>query len=162
MVRERPDGTAARLGLKVVMGVNLENWYRPDTTACSAADLERSARGVWAGGVRGGVEGQVSQVVPSPSAIRRIPARCVARDRGHGENTTVGVAGLGLIGDAPLAEHRGVVHLGFTRWRPVSLNRSAGGLRLRTSAEYPAFFANWAAASDGSGRGGVVGIAVQY
>jgi hypothetical protein len=33
--------TAQRLGIRVVMGVNLENCYGPDTPACSAADLTR-------------------------------------------------------------------------------------------------------------------------
>jgi hypothetical protein len=33
--------TAQKLGIKVVMGVNLENCYGPDTPACSASDLTR-------------------------------------------------------------------------------------------------------------------------
>jgi hypothetical protein len=38
------DGAATiaeRLGLRVVMGVNVENCYRGDSTACTAADLVR-------------------------------------------------------------------------------------------------------------------------
>ncbi len=33
--------TADKLGLELVMGVNVENCYGPDTDACSAADLQR-------------------------------------------------------------------------------------------------------------------------
>jgi hypothetical protein len=38
---DKNAATAAQLGIKVVMGVNVENCYGPDTAACSAADLER-------------------------------------------------------------------------------------------------------------------------
>jgi hypothetical protein len=33
--------TAEKLGLELVMGVNVENCYGPTTDACSAADLQR-------------------------------------------------------------------------------------------------------------------------
>jgi hypothetical protein len=79
----------------------------------------------------------MSQAMDLIVAMRRKQTRFVASGRVRSENTTVGVAGPGLIGEAPLAEHRVEVHLGFTRLPYFAEPRRPPG-RLRPTATDPA------------------------